>query len=555
MSKALLVVAIIISSLLRLSFLHSHIPSAYGDEVAIAYNAYSILKTGKDEFGEVLPLQFRSWGDQKNPVYIYTVSAFQLFLGMNIFSVRLPSALSGILAVLLTYLITKQIIKITDDSTPKKTQDLIASLSALLLAVNPWHLHISRGGYEANMALTLGLAGLYYLLKWYQENAKFFHKYIIISTIFFTLAMYTYYTSKMFIPLMVSSFWAWFIIIALTKSQQKIAINHIKHFLLFSFIIILTSVPYIYLALFSSGQARFSSINIFANPEVATRVIAERSFWQGPDWLGKFVINKPVMWARDFTYYFLDNLSVQYWYIFGDSTLRYTIGNHGVFYTLELPFFLLGLCFMFAKNKKMLLILTLWIIISVLPTALVGKAYALRSLALLPIPVIFVAYGLVHAWLNLSQFSIIKKIYSPVIASLFLLSITNFLLRYAYAYPTYAYYWYDGVIKDALDYAKNIQDEVDYVVITNEPGKTEIYYAFYNNIDPKKYQQQSANQQEFANKKLTQIDKYYFGDVQVEKLPQGKKVLVIAPPLTIGGDKIIAKDDKRVIFDAKVIQN
>jgi len=61
----LLVGILILASALRLLFLNTHMPALYGDEIAIGYNAYSILKTGRDEFGKFMPLQFQSWGDQK----------------------------------------------------------------------------------------------------------------------------------------------------------------------------------------------------------------------------------------------------------------------------------------------------------------------------------------------------------------------------------------------------------------------------------------------------------------------------------------------------------
>jgi len=37
----------------------------YQDETAIGFNAYSILETGKDEYGKDFPLYFRSFGDYK----------------------------------------------------------------------------------------------------------------------------------------------------------------------------------------------------------------------------------------------------------------------------------------------------------------------------------------------------------------------------------------------------------------------------------------------------------------------------------------------------------
>ena len=74
MKKYTLALIIGIAALLRLPFLNSHMDTLYGDEVALGYNAFAIRETLRDEFGRFMPLQFESWGDQKNPVYIYATA-------------------------------------------------------------------------------------------------------------------------------------------------------------------------------------------------------------------------------------------------------------------------------------------------------------------------------------------------------------------------------------------------------------------------------------------------------------------------------------------------
>src|SRR5512141_1077338 len=73
------------------------------DEAALGYNAYSILKTGRDEYGKFLPLVFRSFDDYKPPLYIYLTVPMVALFGLNVFAVRLSSVLLGTLTVLLTY--------------------------------------------------------------------------------------------------------------------------------------------------------------------------------------------------------------------------------------------------------------------------------------------------------------------------------------------------------------------------------------------------------------------------------------------------------------------
>src|SRR3989344_1547607 len=72
----------------------SEIPvSVYWDEASIGYNAFSIAKDGKDEWGEFFPLHFRAFGEFKLPVYIYTSAIFVKLFGLNELSVRISADL------------------------------------------------------------------------------------------------------------------------------------------------------------------------------------------------------------------------------------------------------------------------------------------------------------------------------------------------------------------------------------------------------------------------------------------------------------------------------
>ncbi|MBI2009816.1 MAG: hypothetical protein HYS86_01425, partial [Candidatus Chisholmbacteria bacterium] len=50
-----LVLIVFFAAILRLSLLGQNPPGLYWDEVSLGYNAYSILKTGRDEHNEFLP--------------------------------------------------------------------------------------------------------------------------------------------------------------------------------------------------------------------------------------------------------------------------------------------------------------------------------------------------------------------------------------------------------------------------------------------------------------------------------------------------------------------
>src|SRR3990167_8100088 len=85
-------------------------PALSWDEVSIGYNAYSILKTGRDEHGRYMPVDaFVAYGDYKPVLPVYLTVPFIALFGLNELAVRLPSALAGTLTVLLTYFLVLEL--------------------------------------------------------------------------------------------------------------------------------------------------------------------------------------------------------------------------------------------------------------------------------------------------------------------------------------------------------------------------------------------------------------------------------------------------------------
>ncbi|MEK7513906.1 MAG: hypothetical protein AAB580_03370, partial [Patescibacteria group bacterium] len=172
-TKIFLIIIVLLAAILRFYKL-GQVPSGFvNDEAAIGYNAYSLLKTGKDEFNVSWPVIFRSFGEGKLPVYIYLTIPSVAVFGLNEFSVRFPSALFGVLTVLVV--------------------SRWSLLAALVLATLPWHIHFSRAAFEANLALFFLTFGT-----WTWLAKKFWW-----SLISFTLAIFTYNAALIFMPLWV----------------------------------------------------------------------------------------------------------------------------------------------------------------------------------------------------------------------------------------------------------------------------------------------------------------------------------------------------------------
>src|SRR3989344_292895 len=140
-----------IAAILRFWNLGVNPPGLFVDEVSNGYNAYSIIKTGRDEYGNFMPLTFKAFGDYNLALSVYILVPSIAVFGLNEFAVRFPSALLGTLTVLLTYFLTKQLFKSGSSFIAHhSSQKNVALVAAFFLAISPWHLQFSRYDHEAN---------------------------------------------------------------------------------------------------------------------------------------------------------------------------------------------------------------------------------------------------------------------------------------------------------------------------------------------------------------------------------------------------------------------
>lgn len=226
MSKLFLTLSILGALFFRFWNLSSSPPGIFQDEAAMGYNAYSILKTGRDEYGQILPLAFRSFADYKLPLYVYLSVVPVKIFGLNEFSTRFTSAISGVLSSLIIYLIVRQLF-----GRPK-----LAILSALVFAWSPWSIFASRSAYESNLGLLLLLTAFYLQLR----NKPY------LAALFYALTTYAYIPEKFLAPLFL-------FLTAFIFKKPKI-IKTLALFLLFS-------LPQYYLLGFAAGSNRISNLS------------------------------------------------------------------------------------------------------------------------------------------------------------------------------------------------------------------------------------------------------------------------------------------------------
>src|SRR5258708_27164499 len=184
----LLLILIVFAASIRIIGLDSFPPGVTGDEIQQGYTGYSILKTGHDEWGDFMPINPRGFGDYKPPLYAYlTIPSIALF-GLNKFAIRLPSAIAGVLTVLVAFFLAKQIWK----------KDSFGLMAALIFSLSIWHINSSRLAWEANIGALLMMSGLLFFLKSFQKG-----QYLFWAALFFGLSLLSYHTFKVFTPLLI----------------------------------------------------------------------------------------------------------------------------------------------------------------------------------------------------------------------------------------------------------------------------------------------------------------------------------------------------------------
>jgi 4-amino-4-deoxy-L-arabinose transferase-like glycosyltransferase len=192
--KLFLIGIILIAIFFRFYNLSFVPPSASLDEASLGWNAYSIMQTGKDEYGEKFPILLRAYDDWRPALYVYAVIPFLKIFDLNVLTVRLPSVILSVVTVLASYLLIKELFRNQKIVKP----EAIALLSSFLLAISPWHIYISRLGHEVNLGLSFFIIGLLF----------FFKNRIYLSALFFVLSFMSYQTEKLFIPLFIEkNFW------------------------------------------------------------------------------------------------------------------------------------------------------------------------------------------------------------------------------------------------------------------------------------------------------------------------------------------------------------
>jgi 4-amino-4-deoxy-L-arabinose transferase-like glycosyltransferase len=492
-SYFLLSVIILLAACLRLWGLGVNPPSMAWDEAAWGYNAYSLGLTGRDEFGRFLPFDyFESFGDFKPPVYAYLAVLPVKIFGLNKMSVRLPSALLGVGTVLLTYFLTKEILK--------SKKPWLPLTAAFLLAISPWHILLSRAAFEANVATFFLVAGVTFFLLGVERKSWF----LLPSAVAFALSLQTFNTARIFGPLLV---------LGLAIAFRQNLWRKKKWVLAASFLALIILLPA--LTFFTTPQARlrYQEVNIFSDPAVvlqANRAMAQ-DHWA---WWSKIIHNRRWGYFLSYLRHYFDHFHPDFLFIKGDGNPKFSTQSVGQLYLWELPFLSWGIFLLLQKKEGYWWLIPLWLLLGIVPAATARETpHALRIETTLPTWQILTAIGVV-AFGDWARKQKKKGLFLLVIVLLFLgLNWLYFEHVYWRHYPIeYAGEWQYGY-KQAVEYAQSVEDNYQEIWVTTAIGRPYIYFLFYLQEDPKEFWQSAQVEREaFGFVKVRSFGQYHFSD-------------------------------------------
>lgn len=455
------------------------------DEVSWGYNGYSILETGKDEYGAVFPLSFQAFGDYKQPVYVYLTSLSVKFFGLNAFAIRFPSALLGSLTIPFVFLFVYQIFH------KKNYKEKLSLLTMLFFAISPWSIQFSRVAYEANVGLFFVVVGASLFMLGLTSQGK---KYLFFSVIPLVISSYSYHSEKIFTPI--------FVIGLLFYSYISFKISK-KTLFIILLLFFLGSMGWIVDA---RTTVRGRSVTFLSNQTQVLKgstekLIADRL---SNDKLGLLLDNRRIVYINKYFENYLSHFDINYLFINGDDARHHAYGM-GVLYLMSLPIIIIGLI---KIDKRKYWFLFFWFFLAPVASSLaIDAPNSSRSLIILPTWQIFEALGFYYLFFYRNNFR--WNILKSLVVFLFAVNIAYYSFNYfVHTNSENSKYWQYGY-SDGVKAAQEFRNSKIKVVFSQDYEQPYIFYLFYSQYSPQKYIATGGSLR--IKQSCFSIDNIYFG--------------------------------------------
>ena len=515
--KYLLAIIIFLAAILRLYQL-GLTPSAFThDETALGYMGFSLINSPFDANGINILRAVNAFGNWTLPMYPVSTIFPIMFFGFTEFSIRLPSAISGIAGTILIYLIAEIFFK-------KKS---IALIAALFFAISPWSIYFSRIAYETNLATTLFLGGLYsFLLYFKNKNLKL----LFFGVLLFGLAQFTYLVFVFFIPC--------FVLVLLFINKANLKVNKLT----VSAGVLLMVFTITSLVLMISGSLNHPELKVLnAENVIYNRVDLMRSdHTSQTDSLKRILHTKYLGVPYHFAQSYLASFSPIFLFDKGGAKVLNNLGYFGNFYLFDSILLVAGIAGLLWNREKIIYIILAWLLLGPIPSAITSDApNSARLFVILPPLILIAAYGAYTIFSLLKSRTWLLRLAGLSLISLYILNVIFFMEGYFLHINTLKAQDLHYGYREAALLVKNKYSNHN-VVMIGPQDFPHLSFLFYNQYDPKKFQQEVIYNTNYKGLiTVSKFGKYTF----VDKIDR-KKLL----PNTIYIDKVLLGDTERIIY-------
>lgn len=514
----LFIFIILIAFFLRFWQLNKFPVSLNWDEISHGYNAYSLIKTGQDQWSKSWPIfNFRAYGDFPTTLNMYLSMPFIYLFGLNEWTVRLVSALCGFGLIIISYFLAKELFN------NKK----LSYLLMLLVALSPWTFFTSRAVFQSTVAQFFFSLGLLFLIK-ATKKINF-----LLPAIFFTsISTYAYHNTKIVVPILLFIYFLIFF-----KDLKQKFIKNKKIFLISLLVLIILMVPQIINNFNKDAQARSRWVFVI-NPASVGQIEVSRNNYQGSQLIAKLKYNRVTLFTNTVFKNYLGFINPKILFFNSTQNSQFNIPKTGVLYPICLPFFYLGFAiviFKLIKKDKISIFLVSWFLIGLIPAVItVGDFPIVRAMTILPLPLIFITYGFsqtVSFFKNKKSKSIFTILFLLI---LFIQSFSYFKNYFNDYSKNYSSSWQYGY-KEVVSYIKDNYNNYDQIIFTKKYGEPHEFVLFYWPWDPKSYQNDHNLNWDLHSDWywVNAFDKFKFvNDWEIKKNTESitKKTLLITSP-------------------------
>ncbi|MBI3103902.1 glycosyltransferase family 39 protein [Candidatus Daviesbacteria bacterium] len=505
-----IIIIILIGAFLRFYKLSEFPPQLNHDEISQLYDAISIAQTGKDVYGNFLPVVFQSTGDYKPAQYTYLSTIPYLFWGDQEITIRITAAFFGTLTIGAVFLFMNALTKNFN----------LALLCSAMIAITPSEIFYSRKSFESVIGVTLYFFGLFCLLNLLEKTKVKIWGYL--AALCFAYAIYLYTSYLIVVPLTILLFALIF---------RKTIKFQIKKFMLSLSLLLILIIPLIVLTI-SNPQLRFRAESVFITQDVN---------------LGKLInySQNPLKSHLDYIFLrFLNQFNPTLIFANGLNFTNQGFLGMGPLLFWQLPFFILGIVYLvksnsFSEGKRILLGL---IPIAMIPSSITFESYSphrsMLAFSLMSIISAFGWYWTINLILRSALNFKLKIVVFTFISILFILNLIYFLHMYTVNYPYEKSQEFHYPFKSVAQFIWSQYPNFDQIVFDPQFGDvapkigvgSHYYLAYYGHFPPYKFQKEYR-----VGEKPREIifDKFSIRQVYWPEDRNLKNTLVIASPWSI----------------------